>query len=239
MVLIDGARNAQECNHIDLRYVQSTAARVRDHAVEMAAKRRRLARVRSSEEFFCTVRSLLASFDRAIFSLTCGLLQPRSQAPPSFLSLAVRQTLAGRRVWSTAHIRLVPTPPQLGWAISAFAATAFILCRYNSDVSRLTHTRHAAIIAKQCKLCGAQLLIAHPSWGVCWNKSYMGSWPDSPPCESLDTRDYEVRFSVLQATEGWAGPGNEAFAWRCQLAPLLGGRPRKATKHSSNHHPNW
>ena len=90
-VLIDGARNAQECNHIDFRYVQSTAARVRDHVVEMAAKRRRrLARVRSSEEFFCTVRSLLASFDRTIFSLACGLLQPRSQAPPSFPSLAVR-----------------------------------------------------------------------------------------------------------------------------------------------------
>ena len=88
-----------------------------------------IARVRSSEEFFCTVRSLLASFDRTIFSLACGLLQPRSQAPPSFPSLA-------------------------------------------------------------------------------------------------------VRFSVLQAMESWAGPGNEAFAWRCQLAPLLGGHPRKATKHN-------
>ena len=125
--MIDGAHNAQECNHIDLRYVQSTAARVRDHVG--AKRRRRLARVRSSEEFFCTVRSLLASFDRTIFSLACGLLQPRSQAPPSFPSLA-------------------------------------------------------------------------------------------------------VRFSVLQAMESWAGPGNEAFAWRCQLAPLLGGHPRKATKHN-------
>ena len=44
-------------------------------------------------------------------------------------------------------------------------------------------------ITKQCKLCGSQLLIAHPSWGGCWNKSYMGSSPDSPPCESLATRD--------------------------------------------------
>ena len=134
-VLIDGAHNAQECNHIDLRYVQSPAARVRDHVV--AKRRRRLARVRSSEEFFCTVRSLLASFDRTIFSLACGLLQPRSQAPPSFPSLA-------------------------------------------------------------------------------------------------------VRFSVLQAMEGWAGPGNGAFAWRCQLAPLLGGRPRKAHQAQlcPNHHPN-
>ena len=50
------------------------------------------------------------------------------------------QTLAGRRVWSTAHIRLVPR------AISAFTATAFTLCSYNSDVSSkrsLTHTRLA------------------------------------------------------------------------------------------------
>jgi len=71
-------------------------------------------------------------------------------------------------------------------------AKTFILCRYNSDVSSkgsLTHTRYAAIIARQCKLCGAQLLLAHPSWGGCWNKSYMGSWPDSPPCETLATRD--------------------------------------------------
>ena len=28
---------------------------------------------------------------------------------------------------------------------------------------------------KQCKLCVAQLLIAYPSWGGCWNKTYMGS----------------------------------------------------------------
>ena len=84
-------RSGMQSYHIDLCYVQSTAARVRDHAVEMAAKRRRrLAKVRSSEEFFCTVRSFLASFDRTIFSLACGLLQPRSQAPPSFPSLAVR-----------------------------------------------------------------------------------------------------------------------------------------------------
>ena len=35
-------------------------------------------------------------------------------------------------------------PPQLGWAISAFTATAFTLCSYNCDVSSkrsLNHTR--------------------------------------------------------------------------------------------------
>ena len=39
-------------------------------------------------------------------------------------------------------------------------------------------------------MLSSHLLIAHPSRGGCWNKSYMGSWPDSPPCESLATRDY-------------------------------------------------
>ena len=40
------------------------------------------------------------------------------------------------------------------------------------DTGSLTHTRHAAIIiiTKQCKLCGAQLLVAHSR---CWNKSYI------------------------------------------------------------------
>ena len=55
-----------------------------------------------------------------------------------------------------------------------------ISCSYNSNMSSkrsLTHTGQVAIIAK---LCGTQLLIAHPSWCGCWNKSYMGSSPDSP-----------------------------------------------------------
>ena len=119
-VLIDGARNDQECNHIDLRYVQSTAARVRDHVAEMAAKRRRrLARVRSLEEFFCTVRSLLASFDRTIFSspVVCFSLVPRPRPAFRRLQYVVSRSqtldLAGRRVWSTAHVS-TPTPTGVG-----------------------------------------------------------------------------------------------------------------------------
>ena len=105
--------------HIDLCYVQSTAARVRDHAVEMAAKRRRrLAKVRSSEEFFCTVRSLLASLDRTIFSLACGLLQPHSQAPPSFRRLQYvvsrSQTLAG----GEPHSQAPPSFRRLQYVVS-------------------------------------------------------------------------------------------------------------------------
>ena len=44
--------------------------------------------------------------------------------------------------------------------------------------------------AMSCKCCGSHILIAHPSWGGCQNKSYMGSGPDSHfSVESLATRD--------------------------------------------------
>ena len=39
------------------------------------------------------------------------------------------------------------------------------------------------------------MLIAHPSWGECWN---MGSSPDSPPCESLATRDYHLAVGEVE-----------------------------------------
>ena len=99
-------------------------------------------------------------------------------------------------------------PPQLGWAISAFTATMFILCRYNSDVSSkrcLTHTRHAEIIAKQCKLCGTQLFITHI------NKSYAGSLPGSPfwresGYERLSKHDRIVpRYSVYETHDTFCG----------------------------------
>ena len=56
----------------------------------------------------------------------------------------VSRSQDSRREGESGQVRLVPTPTQLGWAISAFAATAFILCSYNSDVSSkrsLTHNR--------------------------------------------------------------------------------------------------
>ena len=48
-----------------------------------------------------------------------------------------------------------------------------------------THTRQ-----QQRKLSGAHLLVTHPIWVGCWNKSYMGNSPDSHfPVKSLPTRD--------------------------------------------------
>ena len=41
-----------------------------------------------------------------------------------------------------------------------------------------------------------------------------------------------IPYCKRRKAGGGGGAENEVFAWRCQLAPLLGGRPRKATKHS-------
>ena len=46
--------------------------------------------------------------------------------------------------------------------------------------------------------------IAHPSWGGCCNKSYMGSSPDSPFLMSLATRDYTPPLFV--ATDAFLSP---------------------------------
>ena len=63
------------------------------------------------------------------------------------------QTLA-RRAGSVVNCPHKPTPSQLGRAIGVFIAAGFILCSYNSIVSRVNEAlyRQTAIIAKQCKL---------------------------------------------------------------------------------------
>ena len=84
----------------------------------------------------------------------------------------------------------------MGLDIPGTNPTAFILCSYNINMSSKGSLTNTRLSAMQYKLCGAQLLIAHPSWGGCWSKSYMGSSPDSPPCESLTTRDQKLIDSM-------------------------------------------
>ena len=72
-----------------------------------------------------------------------------------------------------------------------------VMCQVNEALLTLDKLQ---LSPKQCKLCGAQLLIAHPSWGGCWNKSYMGSGPDSPfRRESGYARLIVVVVSILLA----------------------------------------
>ena len=46
-----------------------------------------------------------------------------------------------------------------------------VTCQVNKALLTLDKLQ---LLLKQCKLCGVQLLIAHPSWGGCWNKFESG-----------------------------------------------------------------
>ena len=56
-------------------------------------------------------------------------------------------------------LSLFQHPPQLGWAIIAFTAI-IVMCQVNEALLTMDKLQ---LSPKQCKLCGAQLLIAHPS----------------------------------------------------------------------------
>ena len=73
-----------------------------------------------------------------------------------------------RRVWPTVHISQHPL--QLGWVISSCAPQSLHCFSDNCSLSSVSKTLfgHVTIIAMKA-------IIAHPSLGGCWNKSYRGS----------------------------------------------------------------